>query len=159
MNGRQCGVSMKNMNVNSLLVLLSCFLQVSAQMPMSIEQRYIALYQKLSTGAAIDEDVVQLFAVGVTKITNSKIICTGRSNLLKQLYHFHATDRIKSVELLETIQCADHRQVVIRFEITYQNGDIDVVISIFKSDDNGQIAEINQVYGSKGSYSWDTQNE
>ena len=141
----------------SLLILFGClFTQVSTKDLASVGQRYISVLQKLSTGANIKEDLAQLFSPSITKITNSKFICAGHSNLLKQLYHFHTTDRIKNVQLLETIQSADCKQYVVRFEITYEGGSVDTVIAILKCDDNGQIAEINQVYGEKASYSWET---
>lgn len=147
------------MNKQCVLLLLSCFLAQVLAEELSVAQRYIAVLQKLSTGTSLEEDITQLFSPSITKITNSKVICAGRSNLLKQLYHFHTTDRIENVELLETIQSADCKQYVVRFEIAYEGGSVDTVIAILKCDSSEQIIEINQVYGEKASYSWELCNE
>jgi aminoglycoside 6'-N-acetyltransferase len=118
----------------------------------SIGQRYIALLQQLSQDEQIERECAALFSPSLKKITNSQIICEGLADYQKQIKDFHATEKLKQVELLEIIK--SENSDVVRFEITYQDGSVDTVISLLKYDDSGKIEEINQVYGTKGAYLW-----
>ena len=124
---------------------LFCFSSVVAQ---SSARRHIELYQKLSTGAQIEGDACSLYDINIVKTANSTHVCSGRDNVIKQLYIFHKKDVLKEVTLLELIKGEGNVETV-RFEILYEDGDIDVVIAIVKYNDEGFITSINQVFGSK----------
>ncbi len=119
---------------------------------LSVGQRYIALLQKLSRDELIDKEIVLLFSPSLKKTTNSQLICQGLVDYQAQIQDFHATEKLKQIKLLDIIE--SEKSEIVHFEIMYQNGAVDTVISVLTCDQQGKIKEINQVYGAKGAYSW-----
>ena len=114
-----------------------------------IGQQYINLISQFEKGVA-----QKLFVSNAKKIVNSKVICNNRDQLLSQMQDIKETFGITKINLLELITGIDPRINVIRFEITYGDNTTESVISIIKCDDSGLIEEINEVFGEKEIYQW-----
>lgn len=143
---------MKHYFLGFLLVMTSSLYAQTQDKFLSVGQRYIELLEKLSRDELIDKDIVFLFSPFLKKTTNSQLICQGLVDYQAQIMHFHVTENLKQIELLEILKT--EKGEIVRFEITYADGTIDTVISILTCDQQRKIKEINQVYGAKGAYSW-----
>lgn len=142
---------MKNYFLPFLLAISSLCGQTQDKF-LSVGQRYIALLQKLSRDEPIDKEIVLLFSPSLKKTTNSQLICQGLVDYQEQIKDFHTTEKLKQIKLLNIIE--SQKSEIVHFEIMYQNGTVDTVISILTCDQQGKIKEINQVYGPKSAYSW-----
>jgi len=113
-----------------------------------IGQKYITFLNILKTGN-FTKELELLFSPDIKKVVNSKLVCTDRAQLSKQMGDVVSTYGIKNVNLVELINSDDHKKNVIRFELTYNDNSTDSVISILTPDEHGLISEINEVAGEK----------
>jgi hypothetical protein len=120
----------------------------------SVGQRYLEF---ISHPSAMNntEQLEALFAPNVKKTVNSNLICTGRDQLAKQMKEVNDSFGISKVDPQQIIIGADSNINVIHFEISFaSDNSTESVISIIRSNDQGLIEEINEVFNDKKSYTW-----
>ncbi len=122
---------------------------------MPIGNRYIEFIRQMPTDK-LDSRWELLFCISVKKVINSKTVCSNRAQLIEQMCDVKKTYGIAQVQLLELIESIDPKINVIRFEITYNDQSIETVITIITCDEKGLIKEINEVFGEKEIYQWQT---
>lgn len=96
----------------------------------------------------------KLFAPNIKKIVNSKVVCADFDQVIGQMKSIEQTPGVNNMHVLELIEAKDSHINVLRFEIAYKDKTIESVITILKRNDNGQIEEINEVFGEKDVYQW-----
>ena len=99
-----------------------------------------------------------LFSPNVVKLVNSKLICQNQAQLLEQMLDVKNTYGIYTIVPLEII--VSGQSTVIHWELTYTDGDpSEVIISILKANDKDEIVEINEVFGEKDVYQWQSRKK
>lgn len=124
---------------------------------MSIGLSYIAFLTAFgqSPNNNFSKECESLFSLNVKKIINSKVICTSRAQLIKQMIDVRTTYGIHKVHLLESFESADRTADIIHWEITYaKDNSTESIMTIVKYNEKGIIEEINEVYGEKEAYQW-----
>ena len=90
-----------------------------------------------------------LFSPAVKKIVNSKVICNNLAELTNQMIDIENTYGVAYITLLDLIESKNLNVNVIRFEITYHDASTETVITILKTNSEGLVEEINEVFGAK----------
>lgn len=121
-------------------------------MTTSIGQRYVAFLKNFISDSAADTS--HLFAPDVKKIVNSALICANREQLIEEMQDVHSSYHVKNIELLALIRTSDPLVEVVHFEISFEEADPEVAVTILKANEDGLIKEINITYGAKADYSW-----
>ncbi len=109
-----------------------------------------------STQADFTQEIEALFSTDIKKVVNSNVVCTTREQLLEQIKDVKQAYGIRKNNILESFSNAHDNSHVIRWEIMYEDGDVDVVITILKNNDQGLITEVNEVFNQKNSYEWNS---
>ena len=124
----------------------------------SIGEKYIDFLQlfKASRGADLSQEIEALFAPTLKKVVNSCEISKNRTETFKQMNAVKEDYGIQSILVHEYLEAADKRKCAIRWEISYADGDIESVITIISTNQEGLIEEVNEVFGQKNSYEWPT---
>lgn len=78
----------------------------------------------------------------------------NRADTFKQMGKVKADYGLNEIIVYEYLETADKQKCAIRWEISYDDGDVESVITLVKANLEGLIEEINEVFGQKGVYEW-----
>ncbi len=122
----------------------------------SIGEKYIDFLNvfRAARGADLSKEIEALFAPTLKKVVNSREISRNRTETFKQMNEIKEDYGIQSMLVHEYLETADKRKCAIRWEISYDDGDVESVITIITANKDGLIDEINEVFGQKDIYEW-----
>lgn len=149
--------------MNKLLYLLISLCMLTAYTETNLEnqmtlltpigQRYIEFLLKFSKNR--DPEAMRLIlAPDAKKVVNSRVICTNRDQIFQQMIDINDECGFLSLEVHQLIESVDKNVNVLRWEITYGDNTTESVITVITSNNEGQIVEINEVFGNKEVYNW-----
>ncbi|MGE0009631.1 MAG: hypothetical protein AB7F19_03745 [Candidatus Babeliales bacterium] len=122
----------------------------------SVGEKYIEFLRVFTApqDADLSKEIKTLFTPTAKKVVNLREVSTNWAETLKQMNAVKTEFGIQEIKVHEYLETADKRTGIIRWEITYNDGDVESVITIIKANAQGLIEEINEVFGQKGIYEW-----
>lgn len=149
---------MKLLLLVALLSVLTCGGDTMA-MQKTIGEKYMDFLKlfKTMSEAQLEKEVESLFAPNLKKVVNLRELSNNRADTFKQMSKVKAEYGLNDIIVYEYLETGDKQKCAIRWEISYDDGDVESVISVIKANAEGLIEEINEVFGQKGVYEWSAQ--